>query len=35
MEITGYRDGDNVIVPITRKIKRQEGIARAVIEKHD
>ncbi|HHX17871.1 MAG TPA: GerMN domain-containing protein [Clostridium sp.] len=27
-----YRDGDNIVVPITRKIKRQEGIARAVIE---
>lgn len=33
VKITGYyRDGDNVVVPITRKIKRQEGIARAVIE---
>lgn len=27
-----YRDSDDMIVPVTRKIKRQEGIARAVIE---
>jgi len=27
-----YRDSDNTVVPVTRKIKRQEGIARAVVE---
>lgn len=27
-----YRDSDNIVVPVTRKIKRQEGIARAVVE---
>lgn len=33
VEITAYyRDIDDMVVPVTRKIKRQEGIARAVIE---